>query len=549
MQSMKILADAVQARKNQDFFPLIRSHFQDVLATKGDLSLSLYDLAWVLRSKILQPQQQARFIQYLLDAQDTSGLWGNSKPMPHSALIDSLAVIICLHELEIPIPHLEAGLEAIQYLIEEAMRYAYQPTVAFEFLLPQFCRYLQEKNFPLQVSERAENYLSHLRQKAWRKLRAISAEEKLKSAANTLSFTAEALMFSPDFAFDPGMIPAMMLENGSIGLSPAATAAAIIFLKARGDVVPPALQTYLEKTFTDYHEAGFPNLHPVSISRPLWNAIPWLLSGSARDLLCDREMLALWQELYGRVRQDRLGRVSWDEHNLILPDLDDSAVAYSLFAVLKMNGASSGKAMQADVLRHFQREDKSFFCYPHELQASSAAILHALFAVDTAFQYFPELENQSSLKNLQMDLIAAVNPAQKSLPELCHDKWHSTWTYGFQRWLSVPSIQRHYPHLMRDLLDYALHSQADAWGQDGISLEESAYVILGLWRMLHSPDINLAAGDVQATLASLRQAKVCLQEMIANPRLESIWISKNLYTPYHQVVSSVLNAFYVMSYI
>ena len=528
--------------------PHIRKHFQALLTDKGDWNLSIYDLAWVLCCDFFNEAEKRRNLSELLSLQHSDGSWGDASYAPHSALVDTLAAVMALVRLGQPIPRrreLDARLEA---LLQECRSYPYHDTVAYELVAPKLLQWLERHQCVFPLSPTAREYIGQVGQKGDMKLAKLSKLGALFEASSTLSYTAELAVLLPDPP-DASVLTRMMLPNGAIGLSPSAAAAVILLHTEQKREVPAGLYQYLRTTFEDYQRTGFPNLHPIVTSRRLWNVRPWLVSGNILDLVRDETILPVLTEIYQETNIDELGRVSWDTNNADLPDLDDTAVAFALYSVLVRAGVRGLKPMTSASLKPFQRKNGTFFCYPYELHPSPSALLHSVLAMDLAEDTFgPAFTQQPDNQAMLRILLEQLDPMEYSFDQLNHDKWHATWTYGVQKWLSLRSIFATYPGQVRKMVAGILERRTaqGGWGLMGPTLEETAYVTSGLVSLVKYGSHLVSPEELREVHGALARARRYMVEELQQEdvQLPALWISKNMYTPRFQIVSAVLDALY-----
>jgi hypothetical protein len=546
--SLSGLQDAARETDAASLRPHIRKHFQAMLTDKGDWNLSIYDLAWVLCCDFFNEAEKRRNLSELLSLQHADGSWGDASYAPHSALVDTLAAVMALVRLRQPLPRrreLEARLET---LLLECSAYPYHDTVAFELVAPKLIQWLERHQCVFPLGPTAREYIEQVGQKGDMKLAKLSKLGALFEASSTLSYTAELAVLLPDPP-DASVLTRMMLPNGAIGLSPSATAAVILLHTEQKREVPAGLYQYLRTTFEDYQRAGFPDLHPIVTSRRLWNVRPWLVSGNILDLVRDETILPVLTEIYQETNIDELGRVSWDTNNADLPDLDDTVVAFALYSVLVRAGVRGLKPMTSASLKPFQRKNGTFFCYPYELHPSPSALLHSVLAMDLAEDTFgPDFSQQPDNQAMLRILLEQLDPMEYSFDQLNHDKWHATWTYGVQKWLSLRSIFATYPGQVRKMVAGILERRTaqGGWGLMGPTLEETAYVTSGLTSLVKHGSHLVSPEELREIHGALARARRFMLEELQQDdiQLPALWISKNMYTPRFQIVSAVLDALY-----
>jgi len=541
------------AQSPGDVLRAVCAHLNALRQDTGDWNLSIYDMAWVLCCGFFPSEEQSSHIEALLAMQNEDGSWGDDSYVPHSALVDTLAVLMCLVRLKRAIPRENDVKGLVAELLAKCSKYPFHDTVGFELIVPNLMRWLREHGVVFDLDDRTQAFVRTIEQKCDYKLSMLRSGPGLFSASLTLSYTAEVAAFVSLDAKDIERLPSMMLQNGAIGLSPAATAAVIIVLQEQQKPVNPLLFEYLRNTYQDYHHKGFPDLHPALQTRRLWTILPWLVSGDVAELVKIPDGLDIISRLYLDVDVGDVRGVSWDVNNKDLPDLDDTAVALAVYYVLKSQGVKDLSVISPKSLLSFQRKDGSFFCYPYELHPSPAALIHSLMAMEfgeslggTFFAEQPE--NRSIVDNL----LAQLAPEGQSVDALCHDKWHATWTYGAQRWLSLKTFQKRYPGVVRRVLEKVLAEErpGGGWGQRGSTLEETAYVVSGLVSALKADALVLSEPVRRQGSEALDRARSFFLERIGgeqNLDFPPIWISKNLYHAKFQIVSAVSHALYCLS--
>jgi hypothetical protein len=545
--SLRILKDAARATDVATLRPHVRQHFQALLSDRGDWNLSVYDLAWVLCCDFFNEEEKRKNLALLLAAQHADGGWGDPGYMPHSALVDTLAATMALVRLGQPLPRPRELKARVEALILACHEYPHHDTVAFELVAPKLLHWLERHECTFPLGAQAREFIELVNRKGDAKLSKLRQLGPLFDPGSTLSYTAELAALMPGLLEDVGHLPQTMLPNGAIGLSPAATAATILLLSEQGREVPSGLYKYLRETFEDYQREGFPNLHPIVTSRRLWNVRPWLVSGNIFDLVRDETLLSLLTQIYQETNIDERGRVSWDTNNADLPDLDDTAVAFALYSVLTKAGVRGLKPMTSASLQQFQRKNGTFFCYPYELHPSPSALLHSVMSMDLAENTFEESFSRDPVnQDILRNLLEQLHPRDFSFDQLNHDKWHATWTYGVQKWLSLRSVLTTYPVQVRDMLtEVENRVKQGGWGQLEPTLEETAYVTSGLATLLKY-DTDLPPEELSQLRGLIEGAHRFLVQDLLKPdvQLPALWISKNMYSPRFQIASAVLDAMY-----
>ncbi len=542
------MQDAAQAADTDSLIPHIRHHFQDLLTDRGDWNDSIYDMAWVLCCGFFTRADRRKYLARLLSRQGPDGTWGDASYMPHSSLVDTLAAVMALVRLDHPVPRLLEVRAGVEALLLRCRDYPHHATVAFELLAPKLLTWLERNHFPFALRTPARQFVQELDRKGDMKLALLRKGEALFDAGSTLSYTAELAALLPLAPEEVDGLLGMMLPNGAIGLSPAATAAVCLLLSEHEREVPQALYQYLRDTFSDYGEEGFPNLHPIVTSRRLWNVRSWLISGNFFDIARDESIRASLVRIYEETNVDAQGRVSWDTNNSALPDLDDTAVAFALYSALHQVGVKDLRPMTTSGLLRFRRKDGTFFCYPHELHPSPSALLHSLLALERAEASFgTPFSRHPDTWSISLGMLEQLRPEGQDFERIHHDKWHATWTYGVQKWLSLRSVRTAYPAEVKKIYTEVMARERNGgWGQQAPTLEETAYVASGLVSLLKQDQHLLSATERTELRATLERSRCFLHEELSRQELSlpSLWISKNMYTPRFQIVSAVLDALY-----
>jgi hypothetical protein len=528
------------------------THLQDIRVDQGDWNLSIYDMAWVLCSDFFAEEDRERHLQALLNQRNKNGFWGDATYLPHSALVDTLAVVMMQVRRGREIQDRAEVARGINELLLRCSAYEHHSAVAFELIAPNFLRWLERKGVTFDLSTEAQAFLQATARSGDYKLAVLRKGPGLFKSHLTLSYTAEIAALIPLEGEELGQLLGMMLSNGAIGLAPAATAAAIVLCREHGREAPEGLYRYLQSTYDDYGQKGFPDLHPAYQTRRLWTMLPWILSGDIFDVVAQAEGLEVVKQLYEDVDVGDVRGVSWDDHNKDLPDLDDTAVALVTYYILRSRGKDVAPITPKSLLS-FQRQDGSFVCYPYELHPSPAALFHVLMSLERGEDalgkgiYAGSGDEERIREAILAQLEKQLDPEHKSPEILCHDKWHATWTYGAQRWLSVRVLQERFPNGVEKVVKKALADQKSdgGWGQEQPTVEETSYIVSGLAHILLRQ--GLGASQREGVRDALQRAWPFLRDRVGRgegPEIPPIWISKNLYRADFQIYSAIYNALY-----
>jgi len=80
------LPDTAHAADAVSLVPLVRRHFQALLADRGDWNDSVYDMAWVLCCGFFNKADQQKHLARMLSRQGADGTWGDASRMPPGLL-------------------------------------------------------------------------------------------------------------------------------------------------------------------------------------------------------------------------------------------------------------------------------------------------------------------------------------------------------------------------------------------------------------------------------------------------------------------------------
>src|SRR5262249_5434652 len=152
----------------------------------------------------------------------------------------------------------------VSNLISAASKYTRHDTVAFELLMPLLLDWIERKRFKFPLDTAARDYVNATLEQGRQKLTMMALGTGLLDSHRPLSYTAEFCALIPLTKDDLDQLPNLMLPNGAVGLSPAATAAVILVLRSNKLPVPEKLYKYLGDVFEAYKGRGFPDLYPYA---------------------------------------------------------------------------------------------------------------------------------------------------------------------------------------------------------------------------------------------------------------------------------------------
>jgi halimadienyl-diphosphate synthase len=335
---------------------------------------------------------------------------------------------------------------------------------------------------------------------------------------SSMSFSLEAVRScfpdNPDF----------LESNGSVGTSPAATAALLLRINSKENCTE-ALE-YLQNVVLRQSDGGTPDVSPIDTFETAWSLNYLRLAGAISPNNPQVKHVLDW--LWSVWSPDRgIGFSS----QYSLPNSDDSAVT---FAMLDWAGYNVKPSVFG-----FYEEIDHFRCFPGELNPSLSANLRLI----AALRRFSDSTAQAWIsKALLMVQERWVNG------ECWWDKWHCSPFYltcivvhslaGMpERLESIHETRVSISRIVSSYVQWLVNSQYTdgGWGYYGWStLEESSYAMLAL---LHALDHGIDV-DPSVLLAGGKYILEHFEERYST----SLWIGKCLYSPKNVVEAVRLSA-------
>ncbi|HSP77695.1 MAG TPA: prenyltransferase/squalene oxidase repeat-containing protein [Myxococcaceae bacterium] len=450
---------------------------------RSAVSSSPYDEAWVLRSRSLREEDERELLWNLLSEQKQDGSWGASVFYIHDRVVNTLAVVLALAEREEAPQERERGLEFLRQGIPRLGESEVE-TIGFELVFPGMLETARALGLELPYECEAVRAAEEL----GRRKRAL-IPPGIFVKQTPLSHSLEAF---------GGYEDAGVFPNGSLGCSPAATAA---FLMQRGQ--REECQRYLRQ----FQQGGWnvPSIYPFEVFEYAWSLYNFLLAGLLDEVDARPALEALWRHVQA------FGGASISDAFPVI-DSDDTAMAY---IVLK----EAGYPVQPSLLEQF--EEKSWFrCFQMERNPSISANIHILEAVRRTPDY---PRRQEVLDKLLGFLRRTVRADGSWL-----DKWHiSPYYCTAHALLAMGELD---DELSARALEYLRRTQREdgGWGICGSSEEETAYAL----QALVARDTSGAfQGEIEAGVRYMR----------AGPRPPpELWVDKGLYCPLDVVESACL---------
>lgn len=334
----------------------------------GHMASTAYDTAWGARLGEIDWDISSRSLAWLAENQLPDGSWGAPAPMYyHDRVICTLAAMIALsvrgrrgHDKA----QIELGKQALERIVGGATQGLQSDpngaTVGFEMIAPTLTAEAEKLGLIKNQGNRILGRMSKLRSK---KLSYIQG--KMISRHVTMAFSAELAGVDGQHMLD---IPKLQESNGSVGVSPSASAYFATYIKKGDEAALGYLRSILKP------DGGLPNVAPFDVFEigwTLWNLslIPGLIEAKAfrGKLKPHLDFLAnAWQPKVG------VGFAA----GYTVKDSDDTGLVYE---TLLRYGIEKDLA---SVL--FYEEKDHFRCFDLEANPSISANIHVLGALSQA---------------------------------------------------------------------------------------------------------------------------------------------------------------------
>ena len=470
----------------------------------GHMGSTAYDTAWAARLGEIDWDLSSQALNWLAENQLPDGSWGAAAPMYyHDRVLCTLAAMIALSyrgrrgQDKVQI---EKGKLALERIVSGATQGLQADpngaTVGFEMIAPTLAVEAEKLGI---IKKQGDRILGRLSRQRAKKLSYL--KDNMISRQVTIAFSAEMAGTDGKHMLD---IENLQESNGSVGLSPSATAYFATYIK-RGD---EASLNYLRNTVKS--DGGLPNVAPFDVFEIAWSL--WNLGFIPDQQVTEK--LKPHIDFLSRAWEPRRG-VSFAT-NYSVKDSDDSVITYS---TLLRFGIEKDLA---SVLAYEERDH--FRCFDLEVNPSISANIHILHALRQAGL------NQ---KNSSVQKIIHFLKKAKGDQHFWVDKWHSSAYYPTAH--AIIACAGFADDLVADAVEWILKSQNanGSWGTYIPTAEETAYALQSLWSW------NEKVARIPT--AVFRNGERWLQEYL-DPPYPPLWIGKCLYNPRLVIRSAVISA-------
>lgn len=497
-------------RTSTDIKPdVMIEQINDLLDVLGEsrLDSAPYDTAWLARlSAYVDLPEFKQALAWLRDHQYADGSWGGQALYYHDRFICTLAAIIALRVAGQG-RHDAARIRHGERFIWENLGRLHidvGDTIAFPVLVVSLIR--EARNLGLDVPAHVTQNVAVIE----KKLNLLGSDPR-RWRYTSMSFSLEAV---PPYLPDQSAFASadFILENGSVGTSPAATAAHMIYT---GHYSTTMLD-YLQRAVAHQGDGGVPDITPAELFEIAWSLHPLWVSGAITPdhPSIRRHLQSLWAHWSPE------SGTSCSEY-FPVPDLDDTATVFSLLRW-------GGYPVNADVFTYYEN-DSHFQCYPGEANFSLSVNIRTLAALQTEKGH-PQYDGWNQkistlLRRYDLDHL------------LWFDKWHISPYYLTN--VAVSSLHGVLDELLPSRIQWIIKTQkADGgWGYfNGSTPEETA---LGLQALLFW-DRHVARIDSDV----LDAAAHYLMTHYRTTNHVPFYIGKCLYMPQHVVQATILAALY-----
>lgn len=426
----------------------------------GENGPSIYDTAQMIRLAP-PPEGSRQALNWLIEQQHPDGGW-DDPAVPRARDVPTLAALLALHANGTRENDQKAVRAGLVFLRRQGIHWSGSLPddlpVGIELLLPHLLK--EAAKAGLKVLEEPYKALIALGERR----RRLIAQRPL-CAGTTPVHSWESLDLEPS--------PILIDGAGSIGHSPAATAAWLAATKDRHDFadLQDQARAYLRRA-ADATKMGIPGVVPA-----VWPINRFEQSFSLYMLLTAGllDHPSLQDVIHPQLDElfDSMGHNGLGFSDFFIPDGDDTAAA---LAVLR----AAGYQVNPSVLDSFSLGDH-FCAFPGELQPSTSVTAHAIHALSLCGE---------------TSTCAQTYLIERQLADgRWHgDKWNGSWLYTTSQVLLSLRGSNHDAAIERAVDALLTYQQTDgSWGMRAATMEETAYAVLAL-RALRSDQVLSDAG-------------------------------------------------------
>jgi halimadienyl-diphosphate synthase len=471
----------------------------------GRTTNTAYDTAWIARLGEIGDPIGEPALAWLREHQLPDGSWGANEPYySHDRVVCTLAAMNALARRGRvqDRARLRRAEEALDTAIQSLDHDPAGETVGFELIVPTLL-YEAKALGALHCEE--NTLLAHLMPYRAAKLAALP--DGMINRHVTAAHSAEMTGSDGQKILDADNLQE---ANGSVGLSPAATAYFALYVR-RSD--PQAL-SYLHQVAS---EGPAPDAIPLDIFERAWVLWNLALTGTLHNELLDlcQPHLDFLEGAWVPERGVGFAR------DYTPKDSDDTSLTYDVLTRL-------GRTVDVDAVLSYEHV-YYFRCFELESIPSISANIHVLGALRQV-GFAPD---HAKLQKIITFLKGVQNDDTSWF-----DKWHASPYYATTQ--AIIACAGYVNALVENSIDWLIKTQHEAgsWGYYAATAEETAYCLqaLAIWKKYGGavPD------DV------LERGKAWL-ETHAHPPYPPLWIDKCLYCPRSIVKSAILSALILLS--
>lgn len=475
----------------------------------GHMGSTAYDTAWAAQLGENDWNLSSHALAWLAENQLPDGSWGAPAPMYyHDRVLCTLAAMIAIshrgrrgHDKV----QIDNGKLALERIVSGAtLGLQSDPngaTVGFEMIAPTLAAEAEKLGI---IKKQGDRILGRLSKQRAKKLSYL--KDHMISRHVTIAFSAEMAGTDGKHMLD---IENLQESNGSVGLSPSATAYFATYIK-KGD---EASLKYLRSIAKP--DGGLPNVAPFDVFEIAWSL--WNLG-----LIPDLQVTAKLKphiDFLSNAWVPRRGVSFATDYSV--RDSDDTVMTYS--TLLRFG-------IEKDLASVLAYEEKDHFrCFDLEVNPSISANIHILHALRQAGL------NQ---KNSSVQKIIHFLRKTKSEHHYWVDKWHASAYYPTAH--AIMACAGFANDLVAESVEWILKSQNanGSWGTYIPTAEETAYAIQALWSW------NEKVARIPK--AVFKNGARWLQEHL-DRLYPPLWIGKCLYNPRLVIRSAVISALGLVS--